>query len=228
MADKPYRWHPTRTCRTRYTDYCWRYDGSSDMFELVRERAHGIAGATIRILDVGCSDGEAAAHLKEKLLEAGLKVSMSGIDLAPEVAREARRNLDGFYEGNIEDARIDEKFDIVLCARLMRFALPHEQKRLVRACARCCAPGGALILDGVPVTMRNTYHMVSAARAEEYGDLLVSAWEGLGWRSRRERAFTLRIKRDYELAKHMANRAVRDPLGSAQAAFDAIRRELKA
>lgn len=223
MADKPYRWHPTRTCRTRYTDYSWLHDGSSDIFELVRERAHGTAGATIRILDVGCSTGEAAAHLKERLLETGLRVSMSGIDPAPEVARESRRNLDRFYEGSIESAKIEEKFDIVVCARLLRFASPREQKRLVGACAKHCAPGGALVLDGVPATMRNTYHMVSADRAGEYGDLLASAWEGLGWWSRRDRMSALRLERIYELAKYMAKRAVRDPLGSARAAPGAVR-----
>lgn len=226
MADRPFRWYPTRTHRTRYVDYSGRHDGSSDIFELIRGHICRTAGPSLSILDVGCSTGVAAAYLKEKMLEAGLKVSVSGIDPAPEVFKEARRNLDGFYEGNIEDVRIGEKFDIVLCARLLRFAFPREQKRLVRACAECCAPGGVLVLDGVPVTMRNTYHMVSAARAGEYGDLLVSAWEGLGWRSRQGRAVPLRLKRSHRSAEHRAKCALGDPVGSAQAALGAIRRVL--
>ena len=226
MADRPFRWYPTRTHRTRYVVYSGRHDGSSDIFELIRERSCRTAGPSLSILDVGCSTGVAAAYLKEKLLEAGLKVSVSGIDPAPEVFKDARRNLDRFYEGSIGDARIEEKFDIVLCARLLRFAFPREQKRLVRACAECCAPGGVLVIDGVPVTMRNTYHMVSAARADEYGDLLVSAWNGLGWRSRQGRAVPLRLKRSHRSAEHSAKCALGDPVGSAQAALGAIRRVL--
>ena len=189
---------------------------------MVKERAHVIAGAALRMLDVGCSTGVAAAHLKEKLLGTGLKAAMSGIDPAPEVFEEARRNLDRFYKGDIENARIEERFDIVLCARLLRFAFPREQKRLVKACAERCAPGGALLLDGVPMTMRNTYHTVGADRAGEYGSLLVGAWGSLGWWSRQGHAVPLHLKRAHRSAEYKAGRALGCSLGSARAALGSI------
>lgn len=179
LTGRPYRWYPTRTCRTRYVEYSKSHDGSREIFELARDYAIVHKKTRLRILDVGCLNGEAAAYLAERLSEAGLEVGVSGVDPAPEVFDEARRNLDRFYEGCIEEAEIDETFDIVLCARLLRFTSPRLQKGLITLCARHCAPGGILIVDAVPMTSGDAYQVVAGDLAGQYGETLIRAWKSL-------------------------------------------------
>lgn len=184
LTGKPYRWHPTRTCRTRYVEYSKSHDGNSKIFELIINYVLVYEKTRLRILDVGCSSGEASAYLKAKLAKAGLDVIVSGVDPAPEVFGQARRNLDKFYEGYIENVAIDEKHDIVLSARLLRFALPRKQNGLIAECARHCAPGGMLIVDATPVTSDDAYRAVMWDKADQYGKSLIRAWDDLRWWSR--------------------------------------------
>ena len=199
-------WPPTTTSETRYvgdlpSEVC-KYGASSDVIELVREYAAGHKKTSLRILDVGCSRGVAAAYLKKRLLEANLRVSMSGVDTAPEVFAAARRNLDEFYEGNIEHVKLEAKYDVVLCARMMRFALPPEQKRLMAACAEHCMPDGVVIADAPLANMENVYHTVSKDRAGDYGASLIIAWDALPRRKRISRKIKLHFKRLYYVGKH--------------------------
>lgn len=179
-----FRWYRTTTCPTRYVGDSRserkNCDASSDVFELVKEHAASRQKKSLLILDVGCSTGVAAAYMRGRLLDAGLEAGISGVDPAPEVFEHARRNLDKFYEGRMEDAVIEDHYDIVLCARLLRFALPNEQKRLIEACADRCVPDGALITDGVLKTMKNEYHTVSKSRAADYALSLLQSWDSLG------------------------------------------------
>ena len=210
-----FTWPPTTTSETRYVGdrprEVWRYDASSDVIELVREYAAGRKKTSLRILDVGCSKGVAAAYMKKRLLEANLEVSVSGIDPAPEVSAAARRNLDKFYEGDIEHAKIAEKHDVVLCARMMRFASPTEQKRLMAACAEHCMPNGVVIADAPLANMNNTYHMVSKSRAGDYGESLIAAWDGIPLHKRMSRRAELRLKMLFQAGKRRLSLGVRPP-----------------
>ena len=194
-------WLCTTTCRTRYVgdDYNDRrdYDASSDVIELVKEYVSTHQKRSLSILDVGCSTGEASAYMKEKLVGSGLEVTIAGVDPYTTVFDCARKNLDKFYEGCIEKAKIEEEYDIVLSARLMRFAPLCKQKTLIAACAKHCAPDGVIITDGIPVTMRNTYHMVSKSRAAEYEESLVAAWASVDRLFRFRRTLCMHCK-DYE------------------------------
>lgn len=206
-------WPPTTTSGTRYVgDRPWevcRYDASSDIIELVREYVVGRKKTSLRILDVGCSRGVAAAYLKKRLLEADLRVSMSGVDPAPEVFAAARRNLDKFYEGDIEHAKIEAKHDVVLCARMMRFAPPRVQKRLMAACAKHCMPDGVVIADAPLANMNNTYHMVSKDRAGDYGESLIAAWDGMLLHKRISRRVELCSRMIFEAGKRRLSLGMR-------------------
>ena len=194
-----FRWYKTTTSPTRYVGDLRserkNCDASSDVFELVKEYAFRYQKKSLRILDVGCSTGVAAAYMKDKLLEAGLETNMSGVDPAPEVFEHAKQNLDKFYEGRVEDAEIEERYDIVLCARLSRFALPAEQKGLIEACAELCTHNGTLITDGVLKTMKNEYHAVSKGRATYYIQSLIQSWDSMGRWERLYVKVNLRRKR---------------------------------
>ena len=198
-----FRWYRTTTSPTRYVGDLESErrdcDASSDVFELVKEYAFSHQKKFLRILDVGCSTGVAAAYMKGRLLEAGLGASMSGVDPAPEVFERARQNLDKFYEGRMEDVEIDEHYDIVLCARLLRFAHLGEQKKLIEKCANQCIPDGALIIDGVLKTMKNEYHTISKSRAGDYVRSLMYSWESLGRWKRWRLEMRLRLKRVGEM-----------------------------
>lgn len=202
---KAFAWPSTTTSKTRYVGdvarEVWRYDASSDIIEMVLEYAASRNKTSLRILDVGCSKGDAAAYLKRKLLEMNLQASVSGIDVAPEVFASARRKLDRFYEGNIEHAKIEEKHDVVLCARMMRFAPPPVQKRLFAACAERCMPDGVVIADAPLANMSNTYHMVSRDRAGEYGESLIAAWNGMPLHKRALRSLELYANVSFQTGK---------------------------
>ena len=192
-----FRWYPMTTSKTRYVGDLRserkNCGASSDIFELVQEYASSRQKKSLRILDVGCSTGVAAAYMKNKLLDVGLEANINGVDPAPEVFERARQNLDKFYEGRMEDVEIEEHYDIVLCARLLRFAFPGEQKNLMEKCADCCVPDGSLIVDGVLKTMKNEYHSVSKNRAPDYVRSLMHSWDSL---SRWERwCLKMRLRR---------------------------------
>lgn len=203
-------WRCTATCKTRYVgdnyDEKKEYGASSDVIELVREYAASRQKTSLFILDVGCSTGEASAYMKEKLAGSGLDVVIAGVDPSTTVSEDAQKNLDKFYEGCIGGVRIEEEYDIVLSARLMRFTFPSKQRELIAACAKHCVPDGVIIADGVPVTMRNMYHVVSKSRALDYEKLLVSAWDDVDRWFRIRRTLCLRCQNCERRMRHEAGR----------------------
>jgi SAM-dependent methyltransferase len=74
-----------------------------------------------RILDLGCSNGALGAHLKFLVPER----AVTGVELDPAFAAEARTRLDAVVCGNLETLPIDEvlaprgPFDCVICADVL-------------------------------------------------------------------------------------------------------------
>jgi len=104
----------------------------------------------LRILDVGCSTGLPARHLKGYLKEFGVGCTVDGMDASEEVAADATSNLDRFYLGNLFDVDVEPAYDIVICSRLLRFLDPPERCEGVSRCASFCNDGGMVITDGIP------------------------------------------------------------------------------
>ncbi len=106
---------------------------------------------TVRILDVGCGNGNALAELKQLF---GEKVYTLGIDLIPPDTKE---NVDEFLEGDIHEVPIPHECDLILSFRAL-----HEMgnlSKLIPKLARSLAHGGRAYLwirmreanEGTPV-----------------------------------------------------------------------------
>lgn len=207
-----FRWYRTTTCRTRYVGDLKsersKYDASSDIFESVTEHAHARQKKFLRVLDVGCSKGVAAAYMKGKLAERGMETSMGGVDIAPDVFEAARQNLDKFYAGDIETVNIKERHDVVLCSKMLKFALPNEQQRLLAKFAELCVPDGIMIVDGVLKTMPGKYHTISKNKAAAYGLALAQRWESLTRWQRLDSKMMLCPKRHEERVLYEAKRCM--------------------
>lgn len=207
-----FRWYLTTTCRTRYVGDLKsersKYDASSDIFESVTEHAHARQKKFLRILDVGCSRGVATAYMKGKLAERGIETSMGGVDIAPDVFEAARQNLDKFYAGDIETVNIKERHDVVLCSKMLKFAFPNEQQRLLAKFAELCVPDGVMIVDGVLKTMPGKYHTISKNEAAAYGLSLVQRWDSLTRWQRLDSRMMLCPKRHGEMAFYEAKRCM--------------------
>jgi 2-polyprenyl-3-methyl-5-hydroxy-6-metoxy-1,4-benzoquinol methylase len=97
-----------------------------------------------RILDVGCATGTTGARLKE--LHPGLTVL--GVELDPEMAEVARKNLDEVLVGDISEVMdgggiTGQRFDsIILADVLEHVAEPWE---LLRRLVKHLEPGGTVI-----------------------------------------------------------------------------------
>ena len=104
----------------------------------------------LRILDVGCSTGAPARHLKGYLKEFGVSCAVDGIDDSEKVAADAMSNLDKFYPGNFFDIDVEPVYDIAICSRLLRFLDPPERREGVSRCASFCNSDGVVITDGIP------------------------------------------------------------------------------
>ena len=93
------------------------------------------------VLDVGCAGGNFGARLKAVR---GCRVT--GIELRPEVAAEARGRLDAVIVGDALSVEVPERFDCVTCLDTLEHML--EPERLVARVRRdFLRPGGSLVLS---------------------------------------------------------------------------------
>ena len=113
------------------------------LYSLFRPKKH------LRILDVGCSTGAPARHLKGYLGALGVSCTVDGIDVSKLVMTDAESNLDKFYLGNLFDIVVEPAYDVVICSRLLRFLDPPERCEGVSRCASFCNDDGVVITDGI-------------------------------------------------------------------------------
>jgi ubiquinone/menaquinone biosynthesis C-methylase UbiE len=101
-------------------------------------------GADDRLLDVGCGTGAASRSA------ASVAASVVGIDLSPEMIRQAQRLAEGFANVHFEIADSehlpfeDGAFTAVLCSN--SFHHYPDPARAVREMARVLAPGGRIVI----------------------------------------------------------------------------------
>ena len=80
----------------------------------------------VDILEVGCGRGATGAYLQEQL---GCRVT--GVELNPEVARDAARRLHGVLVGDLQALEIPGRFDVVLGSEIVEH-LPAADQFLAR------------------------------------------------------------------------------------------------
>jgi SAM-dependent methyltransferase len=102
-----------------------------------------IPEGTERILEIGCGRGVTAQFLKD-----ALGCSVTGVELNPEIAREAREHLDEVLVGDVQSLRISqdrEPFDLVLALEL--FEHLTEGEAFLQRARGWLRPGGAILLS---------------------------------------------------------------------------------
>lgn len=94
------------------------------------------------ILEVGCASGATGKALKESRGE----IFVAGIELNPDAAREARKNLDDVVEGNIETLNLpyqENSFDCIIMADVLEHLI--DPLGILKKLKSCLKPGGTII-----------------------------------------------------------------------------------
>jgi methionine biosynthesis protein MetW len=103
-----------------------------------------------RVLDLGCATGTTGAALKARQ-----DVEVVGIELEPEYAREAATRLDHVITGDVETARPEGGFDVLIAADVLEHL--RDPWTALRAHARRLEPGGTAIVSLPNVAHWSTY-----------------------------------------------------------------------
>ena len=113
------------------------------------------------VLEIGCGRG-----LTGELLQRSLGCRVTGIELNPEVAKDAARRLHAVHAGNVETLDLAGEFDAIIAFEL--FEHLTENERFLARARELLRPGGRLVLS-VP----NVGHWAIA------DDLLAGRWDYL-------------------------------------------------
>jgi len=117
------------------------YHDYIDYYGEVREDVLPLLGDGVRdVLEIGCGRGVTGALLQERL---GCRVT--GVELNPEVARDAERRLHRVLVGNVEELTFDERYDAVVATELFEHLnYPEAFLAKMREVVR---PGGRIVLS---------------------------------------------------------------------------------
>jgi len=141
--------------------------------DAVRSWARTLPGGAT-VIDLGCGSG---SPITEVLAAEGLTVF--GVDAAPSLIEEFRRNLPGIPVAceAVQDSRFfDRTFDGVLAWGLMFLLSPDDQRQLIHRIADILVPGGHLLFTSPaqPMTWNDVMTGLQSRSlgAEEYRRLL--------------------------------------------------------
>jgi SAM-dependent methyltransferase len=118
-------------------------DKATDYFGHARTDIHGLVPEfTSRVLEIGCGDGTTMRWLR------GIRQidHASGIELVPEIAREASSAFDEITVGNIESMALNfaaNSFDLIIALDVLEHMV--DPWRIVRLCGDLLKPGGVMI-----------------------------------------------------------------------------------
>ncbi len=123
------------------TVYAGVYHDYIDYYGEVRDDVLPLLGDGVRdVLEVGCGRGATGALLQERL---GCRVT--GVELNPEVAREAERRLHRVLVGKVEELTFDERYDAVVATELFEhLSYPEAFLDKMRGVLN---PGGRIVLS---------------------------------------------------------------------------------
>jgi 2-polyprenyl-3-methyl-5-hydroxy-6-metoxy-1,4-benzoquinol methylase len=103
-----------------------------------------------RILDLGCATGTTGAALKQRQ-----QAHVTGIELEPEYAHEARRNLDAVIAGDVETASVEGRFDALIAADVLEHL--KDPWSALRRYAQLLEPGATVVVSLPNVAHWTTY-----------------------------------------------------------------------
>jgi SAM-dependent methyltransferase len=93
----------------------------------------------VRLLDVGCADGELFRQLKPYIIE--------GVGIDPDLARPVETDHCKLTSGSFpEDLPETRPFDAITMLAVLEHIPPEQQPQWARACARLLNPGGYLVI----------------------------------------------------------------------------------
>ena len=122
-----------------------------DEFNIEQIVGHFESGSKLRILDVGCAEGDRTMKYKEVLEERGYEIEIVGIDISPIKCDKARENLgaENVYKGSMTDLPFEDgRFDVVLNLYGGIAHLPRDNMRIaMREFQRVLGSNGALCVD---------------------------------------------------------------------------------
>jgi 2-polyprenyl-3-methyl-5-hydroxy-6-metoxy-1,4-benzoquinol methylase len=111
--------------------------------------AHVPASAR-RVLDLGCATGTTGAALKARQ-----PAHVTGVELEPAYAEEARARLDDVIAGDVETARPDGTFDTLIAADVLEHL--KDPWTALRRYAQLLEPGGTAVVSLPNVGHWSTY-----------------------------------------------------------------------
>jgi hypothetical protein len=137
------------------------FDGDAELWRQARELVLDAVSAPGSFLDVGCANGYLLECLDIWSRERGLALTLSGLELNPELADAARRRLpalsQGIYSGNISDWEPPHRFMYVRMG--LEYAPPGQDAALLsRVLSDVVQTGGRLIVGPVPFTSLSATH----------------------------------------------------------------------
>jgi trans-aconitate methyltransferase len=111
------------------------------------------------VLDLGCATGTTGAALKQRQ-----QAHVTGIEIEPEYAREARRHLDEVFEADAQHPppQLEGPFDALIAADVLEH-LPDPWATL-RAYSRLLIPGATAVVSLPNVAHWSTYAYLARGR----------------------------------------------------------------
>lgn len=101
----------------------------------------------VSVLDVGCSTGIASKHMKDFFMSNYVKMHVTGIDTRQIVKKMAESNLDCFILGDILTTKIQKKFDVIICTRMLLNMSIERKEEALRKIATMMKPNGCFVTD---------------------------------------------------------------------------------
>ena len=115
----------------------------------------------MRILDVGCGDGNSAAFFRKYFPDCdyyGIDISEKSIDVATKKYSDMERMSFSVYDGSHIPFE-DDSFDLIFIACVMHHIDKRQHKAIMKECMRVLSPSGNLIIfehnPYNPLTMRS-------------------------------------------------------------------------
>lgn len=125
---------------------------SNGVLHHILDYAHSSDLHELTILDVGCSNGQAARTLKVDLLKSGIQARVVGVDLSGRVRKRASKNLDEFHQVDILKTTRDDLplADVVVCSFAAIFVTGERRYSIIRRCAEQLKVDGVLVTNAFP------------------------------------------------------------------------------
>jgi 2-polyprenyl-3-methyl-5-hydroxy-6-metoxy-1,4-benzoquinol methylase len=137
----------------RYQAEGHRFEAEPDIYRLLHhmERYWFVAdalrgrGTSIKVIDMGCGNGVGLSALADR---SPLPLELSGVEIDKAASEEAAKTLSmRVFNTGIEDLRISESFDAVICYETLGFNTLSSDRNLLAVLDGYCKPGGQIFIS---------------------------------------------------------------------------------